>query len=397
MTKLLFIGPYPPPFGGVSSHLYDILPKLMQMGFKATTLTSAKTDKHYSDENGTHIYLSLTRYFFRHSIGIFFNILRKFLTKSDLPLKEYFSANILAHKVNSLNSQNQYDHIIIYTIKNGLVIPLIESKKNITSIHLMIFGAFYLEPSKYVRMRDYLQRVFSLSKSIIASSDYCAASIKHVLNLDFKVTTIYVGVDAEYYNPSVSEKGLREEIHVPSNGKVLLFLGRMDSSMGLDYIVNVIHDILDISEDVYVVIAGAVGSLSPEVEAMAKNDDRIKYCPNISFSRKPSYYALSSVVLAPTSEKHACMGVTIKEAMACGKPVIASNSGGIPEAITNNENGYCIPFLGKSLNQSEFIGIVQTLLREDKLRSEIGHNAVETIRNKFLTSHTIAAYKKMLV
>jgi len=338
----------------------------------------------------------MSKYFFRHPVGILIQILRKILTKSDLPLKEYFSANILAHKVNSLNSQNQYDHIIIYTIKNGLVIPLIESKNKNTSIHLMIFGAFYLEPDKYVQMKRYLQRVFLSSKSIFASSDYCAASIKHVLNLDFKVTTIYVGVDDKYYNPSVSENGLREEIHVPPEGKVLLFLGRMDSSMGLDYIMNTMRDILDISEHVYVVIAGAIGSLSPEVETMAKSDHRIKYCPNIPFSRKPSYYALSSVVLAPTSEKHACMGVTIKEAMACGKPVIASNSGGIPEAINNNENGFCIPFLDNSLNHAEFIRIVQTLLSEDKLRGKVGHNAVETIRSKFLTNHTIAAYQKIL-
>ena len=49
------------------------------------------------------------------------------------------------------------------------------------------------------------------------------------------------------------------------------------------------------------------------------------------------------------------MGVSIKEAMACGKPMIASASGGIPEAVEDGVNGFVIPFSEGKLNERIFL------------------------------------------
>ena len=51
------------------------------------------------------------------------------------------------------------------------------------------------------------------------------------------------------------------------------------------------------------------------------------YFENIPFDKKIEFYNNCDVLIAPTIQKQACMGVSIKEAMSFEKPVIASDSG----------------------------------------------------------------------
>ena len=112
-------------------------------------------------------------------------------------------------------------------------------------------------------------------------------------------------------------------LNIPESSFVYFFLGRMDKSMGIDFLIENAEKILNIGENVYLILAGAKGSYSVQVNELSNKYDRIKYYENIPFDQKLSFYHACDVYLAPTMQKHACMGVSIKEAMACGKPIIA--------------------------------------------------------------------------
>ena len=77
MKSLLFIGPWPPPFGGIASHLYELLPGLEQNGYKINILSFSESKQEINFvERGVHVnYFSPSFYFFKNFLKILFSSL----------------------------------------------------------------------------------------------------------------------------------------------------------------------------------------------------------------------------------------------------------------------------------------------------------------------------------
>jgi len=120
---------------------------------------------------------------------------------------------------------------------------------------------------------------------------------------------------------------------------------------------------------------------------------------NFSFDLQPSIYAASDVLLAPSRDKHACMGVSIKEAMVAGVPVIASDSGGIPEAIIHNRTGVIVPLQEDGENNlKEFEKAILNLSLDKEKRKQFSKNALIRAKKIFSEEETLektfAIFKK---
>ena len=72
-------------------------------------------------------------------------------------------------------------------------------------------------------------------------------------------------------------------------------------------------------------------------------------------------------------------GITFLEANACGKPVIGTRVGGIPDAIENGINGYLV----KPNSSNELKKIVIKLLDNDLLYSWISKNSINHVKSNF--------------
>tara|TARA_B100000989_G_C19532516_1_gene470902 strand:+ start:3646 stop:4716 length:1071 start_codon:yes stop_codon:yes gene_type:complete len=70
---------------------------------------------------------------------------------------------------------------------------------------------------------------------------------------------------------------------------------------------------------------------------------------------------------------------SIMEYMALGKPVIATDAGGTSELINDSESGFLI----KQKNPKILAEKIETLYKNQKLRSKMGRNGIEIIKNKF--------------
>lgn len=76
----------------------------------------------------------------------------------------------------------------------------------------------------------------------------------------------------------------------------------------------------------------------------------------------------------------------ILEAMASGKPVVATNVGGNPEAIVNGETGFLVP----PHSPEALARALLPLLREPELRTQLGENGLERVKKLFSIEHLIA-------
>lgn len=85
-------------------------------------------------------------------------------------------------------------------------------------------------------------------------------------------------------------------------------------------------------------------------------------------------------------------GLTVTEAMLKGKPVVASNVGGIPLQITDGETG----FLVESNDKEGFARTIVRLLKDHELARVIGSRASEHAKNKFLITRLLADHLDLM-
>ena len=396
--KILFVGPYPPPFGGIASHLKDLLPQLSNKGYEVLSLTWSNENQVSQNEGFKNLYRSPKIFLFKNIFHVLIKFIQCLLYKKDAKIVPFFRAVNNACLINSVCEKEEIPSIFIYDNENGMVIPILKNTfKPKASVAFMIFGDFYLRPNFYKAQSKYFSDALYQSDYILSSSQYCANSISEVFGRDdLKADVIYVGVDHNTYNPEILGNEVRSENEIPSNGTVLLFLGRMVKEMGLDFLLENIDKLLSVDENLYVIIGGAEGNLSQQVSQSANNNKRIKYCPNIPFGKKAAYYSASDIIIAPSMEKHACMGVTIKEAMACGKPVIGSTSGGIPEAIEDGLNGYLIPIQSGYLDLEIVLTKTKYLIDNPHARKQMGKIGRTKVLEKFTNEQTTLKYLSLL-
>ncbi len=390
--KILFMGDYPPSYGGISSHLFDLLPGLVERGFKVVTLTESNVNMVKENDNIKNIFVSLKSFFIRDIFSCVFSIFFLLSIKNDLKWMQYFRAVVLAKLVKKTCDKEKAGMIFVYDNDRGLIIPILRSLNCNIPISLMIFGHFYTRSNIYLNIKKYYYDVLNKSDFLMASSQYCADSTKNVLGYNFNHRVVYVGVDENIYSPALDDNKTKLFLNIPDSSFVYFFLGRMVKEMGIDILLENAKEILNISENVYLIMAGAHGDYSRDVKRLSDVHNRLLYFENIPFEQKIDFYHACDVYLAPTMQKQACMGVSIKEAMACGKPVIASTSGGIPEAVEDGISGYLIPIENGRMKDNVFLDRARNLYNESSLRKKMGDKGREIVIEKFTNEKTVKRY-----
>jgi len=98
----------------------------------------------------------------------------------------------------------------------------------------------------------------------------------------------------------------------------------------------------------------------------------------------------SNVIIQKSLKEGFCLSVT--EALWKGKPVVASNVGGIPAQIKDGENG----FLLEPSDTKGFAERIIKILQHPELAKEIGNNSRESVRKNFLITRLLSDYLDLL-
>lgn len=147
-----------------------------------------------------------------------------------------------------------------------------------------------------------------------------------------------MGCDTEKFTPTKRVNNYFGQ----GNKKVVLFVGRFVEIKGIRYLLEAMEKI-----DAKLVIVGK-GPLENEIQSEAeKLEDKVILMGPQDHEKLPVIYASSDVFVIPsiTINENVTEGAptVITEALASGLPVIGTNTGGIPEMIENNKNGFVIP------------------------------------------------------
>ena len=151
------------------------------------------------------------------------------------------------------------------------------------------------------------------------------------------------GVDLDRFDLPVAVCALRREFGIPGGAPLLGVVARLEPEKGHRYVIEAMPAILRGAPETWLVIVGE-GSLNGELRAQAaalpaSAADRIVFT-----GRREDVAAITGDVdVAVLPSLREAQGISILEAMARRKPVVASAVGGIPEVLTNGLDGLLVP------------------------------------------------------
>ena len=153
-----------------------------------------------------------------------------------------------------------------------------------------------------------------------------------------KVQFIPNGVDHDQFTP-MDQESCRKQLGLPLHARIILFVGNLVPVKGLEYLLDAVAQIHATHQDLFVAIVGD-GALRQTL--IRKTQDLnltglIKFFGAKHHDEIPLWMNACDLFCLPSlREGWPCV---IMEAIACGKPVVASRVGGVPEII-NEQNGY---------------------------------------------------------
>jgi glycosyltransferase involved in cell wall biosynthesis len=149
-----------------------------------------------------------------------------------------------------------------------------------------------------------------------------------------RTRTVISGSDPEVFHVR-DRAAARAQLGIDSSTQAVVFIGRMDLRKGLRELVEAAASLHPQRPSLHVFLVGE-GHDAPLVEsAIAANNasEFIHTIPACSFDQVAVWMAAADLVTLP-SYMEGCPNVVL-EALACGRPVVATNVGGIPELVTD--------------------------------------------------------------
>jgi glycosyltransferase involved in cell wall biosynthesis len=153
------------------------------------------------------------------------------------------------------------------------------------------------------------------------------------------------GVDTSTFHPSVEGEEVRRRFQIPASAAVVGFVGALDDAhyfKRVDLLLQALaaHQ----NADLHALIVGD-GELLPSFTRLARElaiQDRVHFAGGISHHQLPPYVTAMDMLVLP-SDSVESFGMVLIEAMACGRPVIASNLPGVGSLLSPGQDGLLVP------------------------------------------------------
>ena len=177
-------------------------------------------------------------------------------------------------------------------------------------------------------------------------------------------TVIPNGVDLEHFSPDVPP------IDESCDGKInILFVGRLEKRKGVNYLLNAYRQVKQEIGNCRLILVGPSTRWSRRYERQVKQSGLadIVFRGYVSYAELPRYYQTADIVCSPATGKES-FGLVLLEAMAMGKPIVASNIGGYASVATHGVEGLLVPPRDERMLARALI----SLATDAQLRQEMG-------------------------
>lgn len=223
---------------------------------------------------------------------------------------------------------------------------------------------------------------------VLAVSRYTAGLVQDAGVSAGRVEILHPGCDVELFRPHTPNGGLHKSVLGKAElcRPLILSVGNLVPRKGHDMVIRALPRLLAALGDVTYLIVGD-GAFCQELKQLASEvgvRGRVIFAGRVSDEDLPDIYALCDVfVMAsrenPESRDVEGFGMVYLEAGATGKPVVAGRSGGIGDAVVDDETG----LLADPLSPDAIASAIETILRNPEVATRLGRQGRERTVREF--------------
>ncbi len=199
-----------------------------------------------------------------------------------------------------------------------------------------------------------------------------------------RVRVVPLGADQVFFRPGLDPREVRARYGLEP-GRWLLSVARLTRHKGIDTSLQALARLSGQYPDLRYAVVGS-GEERQALEAEARElgvADRVRFLTDVPDRDLPALYNGAEIYLGVSrlmEQRVEGFGISLAEASACGVPVIAGRSGGIPAAVRDGETGLLVD----ADSVESVVDAVRRLLDDAPLRARLGaagRRAVETRYN----------------
>jgi len=239
---------------------------------------------------------------------------------------------------------------------------------------ILSFDYFVFRRGKMSPLYPWYQRALRAFSSLLPVSDYCRRESASYWSIpESNMQVLYNGVSLQQFTPDPEAAKARRAALGITDEFVLLYVGRVCEQKGTDLLVDAYAQLRSEGRRIRLVVAGPIGQFGHEgsdaITSKLQQNDGI-YLGPVDEAILPSVYNMADVFVLPTRNSE-MFGMAAIEAQACGRPVVCSNHGGLPEVV--NTSSALLFRTGDLLDLSQQL---RTLMDDPALRLRFSAAAV---------------------
>lgn len=378
---------FPPIIGGVETHLCILLPQLVKMGHKVALLTgSVEGVKGKYKYEGVDIrrtpLMDLNWLYKRGLKGLEEEISQVFYSFLD----EIKPDVIHVHNMHYF-SEVHASTLEKFAKKRGA--PLILTAHNVWDDML------------------FLELTHNIGWShVIAVSHFIKREIIGIGIDDSRITVVHHGVDQDKFKEGVSTEDILEKYPQLKDRKVIFHPARVGLAKGCDTSIKAVNVVRQMNPNVMLVLAGSKNIIDwgetqqKDIAYLVKLIGHFKMMDNVlidmyTLDEVRELYEVSEVCLYPSTSLEP-FGLTMLEAMSMSKPMVVTNTGGMPEIIKDGINGFVVPVKDFEALAAK----ICQLLEDKKLSRRFGYTGRQMVEEQYtkenVAKNTVAVYEKVL-
>lgn len=284
-----------------------------------------------------------------------------------------------------------------WVLPNGYLGALVSKRLNIPLV-VSIPGSDALVAAQNPIFRAMARTAFQRAALITANSRALQRVAVDELGADpDKFELVIYAVDPDRLRPDpTGVLQLRQKLGIPENAFVFLAVGRMVYKKGFDILIHALAQIqqrtADLPRPVHTIMVGE-GDLWHAWQELARRlgVENIHWVGNIPTHEMSVYYNAADVLVMPNVTRPATgLGVTVLDAMACGKAIIGSDTAGNPLVVEHGLNGYIVP----EGDASALARAMLDLAEQPARAAAMGEASRRLIETRFGWPHVVRHYRR---
>ena len=370
--KILQVTPFFKPLwesGGVARVAYDISRNLHENGHEITVYTTNRSiypndlpTNRATCVDGMNVY--------------YFENLRKYIPGMTPPVMPYRMPAVARREIAQFDIIHIHDHRTLLTV--------------IASHYARKYGVPYVLQAHGALPQDtgstWMKRIFDLiwaekvilgAAGVIALNETEAERYRELGVDEDRIAIIPNGIDLAEY-PDLPARGrFREKWGIDDATKIVLYLGRLDPTKGIDLLIRSFAGVAREFDDAVLMLVGEDMGHNEEFRELVRSlglDDRVIFTGFVSKEDKMAAFTDADVFATPSFTG---FPITFLEACLCGTPIVTTARGDLLtwiEGTVGDNAGY---------TPEEVTDAIVRLLADDALRARFGAQAKDLVRTRY--------------